>query len=142
MKIAYILIFLMSIFGINNLDAQNTISFSYNSAGGMTERKLQVIPQPGARMKRQTGLVDSTFVDFKVYPNPTNSNLNIEGPLPSDVKEGKITFLNATGQFIKSDVYSGQLKTISVAELSKGVYFMEIKFSEKEAKSYKIIVSN
>ena len=142
MKSLYILILLLSLFGISDLNAQNTIAFSYNSGGGMTERKLQVTPQQGARLNRQTVPEDSAFVNFKVYPNPTNVDLNIEGPMPSDVKEGKITILNATGQFIKSDVYSGRSKTISVADLSKGIYIMEIKFSEKDRKSYKIIVSN
>jgi len=127
---------------LNTLQSQNTIVFTYNAGGGLTERKLQV-QQQGARLNWGSNVVDSTMVDnLKVYPNPASTHLTIEGPMPVDSKTGRISFLNAGGQIVKSDTYLGELKTITVNDLANGIYFMEIEFSRKDRKSYKIIITH
>ena len=126
-----------------NLNAQeNSIVFTYDEAGNMIERKIQVV------MNGRIGKIDTKKdsikppIDFKIFPNPTNTYLNIEGDLPSDIKEAKINLLGLNGVVLKTDVYMGVLKTMNVSDLKNGLYLLEIKYSEKERSTYKIIISN
>ncbi|PBQ31634.1 hypothetical protein CNR22_07585 [Sphingobacteriaceae bacterium] len=142
MKLKLAFLFTIYLLALDNLHSQNTISFSYNAGGGLSERKLLVVPGQGAKFNYSGQTADTTFLDeIKVFPNPASTHVTIEGPIPANSKSGEIKLINATGQFIKSDNYEGQSKNISVGDLANGIYIMEIKFSDKERKSYKIIVA-
>lgn len=120
-----------------------TIVFSYDKGGNMIERKLQVMA--GARVGNFNSPIDSIQAEtlsFKVFPNPTNTSITIEGQLPSDISEAKIHLLNVGGQVLKQDLYTGQSKSLNVQDLKSGIYFLELIYSQKKKSTYKIIVTN
>ncbi len=142
MKLTRLFTLLICVFNSIVSPAQeNTIKFSYDESGNMIQRSLQVFV--GGRINRNA--IDSNFTpapNFKIFPNPTNTSLNIEGDLPEDISEAKLSLLNVNGQLLKKDIYLGQLKTINVTDLKSGMYILEVKYSEKKRNSYKIIVTN
>lgn len=123
---------------------ENTINFSYDEGGNTVERKLQVVI--GGRIGQFNTPNDSLkpyFPNgFKVYPNPTNTNLNVEGELPEGITEAQMTLFNINGQALKKEYYHGQPKAINVSDVKSGMYLLEIKYSEKKRGTYKIIVTN
>lgn len=143
MKLSYSLLFLsIFLFLALTSKAQSGIRITYDDrAGGLIERKVTVMPEAGARMGKFNTPID-TAKPFKVYPNPSNTYVRIEGALPEGVSQGEILVLNVSGQIVKTDVYSGQNKTIMVTDLKPGLYFLEIKYSKTKKNTYKIIVSN
>jgi hypothetical protein len=58
-----------------------------------------------------------------VYPNPCNSDLQIDG-----ISLSSYELVNSLGQIVKSSILDKTLETqkISVSELSNGVYFLRL----------------
>ena len=81
------------------------------------------------------GLKDSSLEEFKIYPNPSNGNFNIE--IDENLIGAKATIFNLLGQKIKAF----DLKTtITNQYLNKGIYLLEIeKGNDKTTK--KLIVN-
>lgn len=125
------------------IDAQNTLSNTYDSGGRLTERKLVVVVGGGSKFSKihEDSLAQKALSEFKVYPNPASSELNIEGELPGKSKSGTIIFLNSAGQEMFQDSYNTNKKTLDVSTFSDGIYFLEILTSEKKSISFKIIIS-
>ncbi len=126
--------------------SQTTIAFSYDAAGNMIQRQVQVIPPipPGARFaynEKDSANIDPN-VNFKIYPNPAQTFVNIEGDLPEDTKEAKWQLLNNTGQVLKTGVYDGTTQNVSVQDLIAGIYLLEIRYNKKQNSTYKIIITN
>jgi hypothetical protein len=117
-----------------------SFSYSYDAGGNMTQRQLQLIFS--SRMGRFTTADSTLLLNFKIYPNPTNQFLNIEGPLPEDVTSADVRLLNLNGQVLKTEVYTGQLKTLPVSDLNNGMYLLEINYSKEKRTTYKIIVTH
>ena len=137
-RIIFLIVFGCS--AIDTIKAQTAdIIFNYDEAGNLIQRKIQVMP--GARIGKFNTPIDSSRV-FKVYPNPSNSFVRIEGPLPEGTSQGEMSLLSITGQVLKTDVYTGQTKTLMVSDLKPGLYVLEIKYSKTQKSTYKIIVSN
>lgn len=132
----------MFIFCGHTLPAQEgTIVYTYDEGGKMIQRKIQVMQ--GGRMGKFDNPKDSTRQrEFKVFPNPTNQYLSIEGELPENSTSGEILLMNVSGQVMKKDIYSGQPKSLIVSDLKPGLYLLEIKYSKKQKSTYKIIISN
>ena len=144
MKVPIVILFI-SIWYIlpEKLNAQkqhNSIAFSYDKKGRMTQRKLQVMV--GGRIGNFDQKKDSAQRPFKVFPNPTNTSVNIEGPLPEHIDQGEVVLLNMSGQVLKTDKYTGQSKNLMVSDLNPGIYILEIRYSKDEKSVYKIIVNN
>jgi hypothetical protein len=119
-----------------------TIAFSYDENGRMIQKKIQVFQLGRFRSPYQpSDTVVEQKLDFKIYPNPTNDYLFIEGELPAGVKEAQINISNVSGQTLKSDVYTGQQKRVLVSDLVQGIYVLEMVYSKKEKNTYKIIVN-
>lgn len=120
-----------------------TISFSYDGSGNMTQRSVQVLM--GGRFGNFVTR-DSTVIppplNFKIYPNPTNAFLNIEGDLPENTQEAQVLITNMNGQVLKRDIYRGALKTIAVNDLASGAYLLNIQYSKEKKSTYKIIITN
>ena len=128
----------------NKTKAQTSVVFTYDAAGNMIERKIQVIiPIPGARLSNP---LDSTEVppplNFKIYPNPAQNYVTIEGRLPENCDEAKVQVINSTGQLLKTTTYTGDTKTVDVSDLKNGIYVLEIIYSKKQKSTYKIVVTN
>jgi hypothetical protein len=144
MKHLFFLFMVMMAMAINT-PAQTTIAFTYDAGGNMIQRQVQVVPpSPNARFNGVK--LDSTEImpplDFKVYPNPAQTIVNIEGKLPENCPEAKLQLLNVNGQVLKTGVYTGQTKQQDVSDLKSGIYFLEIIYSKKQKSTYKLIVNN
>ncbi len=127
--------------GIYHLKAQEgNIVFSYDAAGNMTQRRIQVLV--GGRIGQPQLPKDSVQRAFSVYPNPTSQYLTIEGALPENINSGDVRLLNLNGQILKTDTYTGQPKTLPVQDLKPGLYLLEVRYSKKNKSTYKIIISN
>jgi len=72
---------------------------------------------------------------LKVYPNPSNSIINIEGEHIET-----ITILNSLGQIVKVVQSTGNHNRIDVSHLVSGNYFFNIKFTDNTTENVKIIV--
>gem|GEM_PF-2471818 len=118
---------------------QGDLVFTYDAAGNIIERKIQVMAN--GRMGKFDAPKDSIY-PFKVFPNPTNQFLNIDGPLPDGKTSADVSILTINGQLVKKETYNGQAKAIPVSELKPGVYVLEIRYSKHEASTYKIIITN
>lgn len=128
------------LFFIQVFKAQDgAIGFSYDAGGNLTERRLQVMP--GGRIGKFNSPPDTLQHPFKVYPNPTSQYLSIEGALPENVSSGEISLMSINGQILRTDTYTGQLKTLPVADLKPGLYLLQISYSKKQKSTYKIIVN-
>ncbi len=143
-----IVLMLALVVGSNfSLKAQSVIAFSYDNAGNVIQRKLTVMP-PSQRPGFQSPLSHSeqkdslNQIEFKVFPNPTNDLINIEGPLPEGVVDAKLYLINNGGQVMKSDIYNGTLKQVIVNDLKPGIYYLEVNYSKKHSSNYKIIITN
>jgi endoglucanase len=73
--------------------------------------------------------------DFKIFPNPTNSKIYLDGKLESILK---VTLLNIMGAEIDL-TYDKNNHSINLEKLESGIYFINIKTFENEIYSYKII---
>jgi len=72
---------------------------------------------------------------LKVYPNPSNSIINIEGEHIET-----ITILNSLGQIVKVFQSTGNHTSIDVSHLVSGNYIFNIKFTDNTTSNVKIIV--
>ncbi len=130
-----------------NLNAQTTIAFTYDAAGNMIQRQVLVIPPiPNGGARFANTPKDSSEIapplNFKIYPNPAQTYVNIEGELPKEVSEAKWQLLSSTGQVLKTGTYNGTLQSVSVQDLKSGLYMLEILYNKKQRSTYKIVVSN
>jgi hypothetical protein len=122
---------------------QGTVLFSYDRAGNMVERKLQVLfgGRPALTKKDPHDSV-AILPSLKIFPNPTNQYLNIEGELRENFKEADVILSDLDGKVLKTEKYYGNSKTLNVTDLKSGMYLLEIRYSKKERDTYKIIVTN
>lgn len=79
--------------------------------------------------------------NFKIYPNPTTDILTIE-KATTFLEDLDWTLFNALGQEIKSAKIPAfeATRTISLADLSKGIYFYSLSSDERLIKSGKLVV--
>jgi hypothetical protein len=78
-----------------------------------------------------------TPTSFTMFPNPANDILNINSI--SDVKNTTLEILNAVGQVVKTDRLIDSNLTVSLKELSAGIYFVKLS-NEKGQSVSKLIV--
>ena len=71
----------------------------------------------------------------KVYPNPSNSMINIEGEIIE-----KITILNSMGQIVKVVPSAGSITQIDVSHFATGNYVFTIHYTNNSTENVKIIV--
>ncbi|MCS6903857.1 MAG: T9SS type A sorting domain-containing protein [Bacteroidia bacterium] len=88
--------------------------------------------------------LEDNFI-VNVYPNPTNSVLNIVGP-NSSVKSAEITILEPTGKKVEffsiKDWEAEQVKFIDIGHLPAGIYFIELTFNGTNQKLKTKIIKN
>ncbi|MBL7825861.1 MAG: T9SS type A sorting domain-containing protein [Saprospiraceae bacterium] len=80
--------------------------------------------------------------EFQLFPNPTSNQLSISLPLiPSE--RFTINVLDLSGKSIKSWIFepedAGQIISVDVSALPKGIYLLEIRFSAKQLRKKFII---
>ncbi len=75
------------------------------------------------RYRDLTSVAEENQNALRIYPNPANDVVFIEGTLPGD----EITIVNAAGQTVKQQTGTS---VISVADLSAGIYFVNVRHGE------------
>lgn len=68
---------------------------------------------------------ESTFEEFKLYPNPTNGLLNLESNLPID----EVKIYNVLGQQVMS-LLANTIE-INMSQLKQGMYFVQVEINGK-----------
>lgn len=77
------------------------------------------------------GLQAVNKVEYSVYPNPSNDFIHIE---TMDVVK-KVSILNTIGQHL----YEGNSKQVTISNLSKGMYLLQIEFENNMIVTEKIV---
>ena len=88
-----------------------------------------------------TGIETGEINHFQMYPNPASDKITIEmGGIQGGEKT--ITFYNSNGQEVRTNKYS-ELNTIDIeiSDLSKGLYFIEVKTGNGFSKTTKLVVN-
>lgn len=73
-----------------------------------------------------------------VYPNPTKAELNITKS-GSEILPEKVRIYDVSG---KEVLVAENIKTISIAHLSAGIYYVKVRFNNSSHKTFKIIKQN
>ncbi|MBU2928579.1 S8 family serine peptidase [Winogradskyella psychrotolerans] len=81
-------------------------------------------------------LNEEQLEDFKFYPNPVTSNLNIE--MPSSVNQIDVSMYNQLGQVILNQSINETSTSIDVSNLASGIYLIQFSTSGI-SKTFKII---
>jgi len=74
--------------------------------------------------------------DFKFYPNPVESQLNIA--FPSNIDDAEIVIYNQLGQVVLSKFITKNTNGLNVSSLSSGIYVMKL-LSENNSSTVKFI---
>ena len=104
---------------------------------------INIYISPGA----VTGINNETMdIEFKIYPNPTTSIINISfvNPKSQDIE---FTLVNILGQailsknFFSEEQSRNQLITLDISDTDAGIYILQIKSGNKIMHNQKIIIS-
>ena len=79
---------------------------------------------------------------FKVYPNPSYGNVNLEYDLPPDLKNVTISLFNSRGQLHTTIQLNGASRIREINHLPVGIYFMTMVAEGKVIGSDKLVVIN
>lgn len=118
-----------------NLISQNSVKFSHDAGGNMTQRYTRSM---NLRVGRTTS---DSVLSFKVYPNPTKDYVTIEGTLHND-KTALISIYDINGALLKQDSYEGVQKTIRLNGYANGIYFLELKYADRQSANYKLVITD
>jgi hypothetical protein len=66
----------------------------------------------------------STVADFTVYPNPASAFITIDAK--QNFKNASVNITNAVGQVVKSFMMNAPIQSLSVKDLSKGLYYVTV----------------
>lgn len=147
-KIITLIVFGISIFS----NAQQKITFSYDSAGNQIVRNLCISGcNPAGKsvqdIKEIEALTEDDLLKFSkedvisYYPNPVKEQLYLKWELLNDNKVSSITVYGISGQtlqtFSKTESLDNQI--ISFEQYPRGVYIIALNYSNGEQKTIKII---
>lgn len=118
-----------------NIVAQNAIKFDYDAGGNLTQRYIQVFNF------RIAPPVNDSLLTFNVFPNPSNTHINLEGGLDKDTKVAHVKLYNINGQTMLTDNYYGELRTYKFNGYPAGVYFLEVHYSRERKNTYRILIT-
>jgi hypothetical protein len=85
-----------------------------------------------------TSAIESINTDntlYRLYPNPGSDILHVE----SDRRMIKIDIYNQMGSLIKTEIVDSYSRSISIADLAKGIYLIKTTFSDNKARFNKFI---
>ncbi|WP_179319430.1 S8 family serine peptidase [Winogradskyella helgolandensis] len=81
-------------------------------------------------------LNEEQLKDFKLYPNPVTTNLNIE--MPSNVNQLEVSIYNQLGQEVLNQMITENSKSITVSGLVSGLYVIKLS-TKNSSKTFKFI---
>ncbi len=77
----------------------------------------------------QVGIEDITGSDYRIYPNPSQGELNIQ--LNETVKSAQVRVFSSDGALMLDKQFGGNLYRIDLSEMASGVYLAEIRTNQK-----------
>jgi len=113
-------------------ETSTKFKFQLISDGGVKEDGFYfddfAIYTDGEETIDDSGVEELSENDIHLYPNPTNSELNIQ--LDKSYLLDKIEITNELGQVVKTISPSTTTLSISTLELAEGIYFLNVYSSE------------
>lgn len=77
-------------------------------------------------VQNSLGVDDKTISNFKMYPNPSNSILNLK--LPQDITNGNIIVFDILGKELEGKTFEDtNFVELNISDLAKGVYLVKVK---------------
>ncbi len=73
--------------------------------------------------------------ELNIYPNPVKNNVHIDLPIATDLR---INLFDIAGKLVMSTTVHNKTNTISMKNLSKGIYFLNVKSADKSG-NFKIV---
>ncbi|HKJ79408.1 MAG TPA: carbohydrate-binding protein, partial [Prolixibacteraceae bacterium] len=108
----------------------------YVKAGEFNTNWFQVAKGPAV------GIDALTTTALKIYPNPATESITIQRPESFQGKPVNVKIFNQLGQVVKIGKYTGSaVIQISVSDLKRGVYFIELKDGNKPTLISKLIIN-
>lgn len=98
-------------------DSRNNVLFGNHDDGDFGESVAHLI----SVKSQNVGAVEGTGQCLKVYPNPTEGMLNIEGENMTSIE-----VYNAIGQCVMTQEVNGNAAQINTESLNAGIYFLRI----------------
>ncbi|MDP5202035.1 T9SS type A sorting domain-containing protein [Flavobacterium sp. DG2-3] len=133
-------------------NAQQKITFSYDSAGNQIVRNLCLsgcnpTGKSTEEVKEIEAVTDEDLLKFSkedvisYYPNPVKEQLYIKWELINDNKVSSITVYGISGQVLQnfSRTENADSQIISFGEYSRGVYLVVLNYKDGDQKTIKII---
>ncbi|MDR2085284.1 MAG: S8 family serine peptidase [Bacteroidales bacterium] len=96
---------------------------------------IESLPSDESCVTTYTGIEDYNG-SLKVYPNPSNSIINIEG---ENVKE--ITVLNSVGQLVKIVSVQDNKTSFDVSQFKSGHYIIKVLYNDDKIENIKVVVN-
>jgi len=141
------------LFGICTLsNAQQKITFSYDSAGNQIVRSLCISGcNPTGKSVEEVKEIEAVTEDdllkfskedvISYYPNPVKEQLYLKWELINENKVSSIVVYGITGQILQtfSKTESTDSQIISFEEYPRGVYLVALNYKDGEQKTIKII---
>ncbi|WP_347053609.1 T9SS type A sorting domain-containing protein [Flavobacterium olei] len=133
-------------------NAQQKITFSYDSAGNQIVRSLCLsgcnpTGKSAEEVKEIEAVTDDDLLKFSkedvisYYPNPVKEQLYIKWELINDNKVSSIVVYGISGQVLQSLSRTENIdnQIISFGEYSRGVYLVVLNYKDGDQKTIKII---
>lgn len=93
-------------------------------------------PEAISNPENTVGISEINEREVKVFPNPATSVLNIE----YDLAPYQVTLFNSVGVMVHSETSNSESLRLNVGQLTKGLYLIRIKDSEKNTISKKVLI--
>lgn len=134
-----------------SLNAQSSISYTFDKQGRMTSEKLENNYDLKYSYDKEGNIISKSVTDitgieimkisnenklFKVYPNPTNKNVTVE-VLENNFNQ-EITICDILGNVLAKKVIINSHTQFSLEGFGNGIYYLLIK-SGRETVPFKII---
>jgi|ERR1035437_249823 hypothetical protein len=136
-KDLFILIFLLcSLSALAQVQTCPQIQFTYDATGNRTQRLLVIVPcgpdpNPSGRMATTDPVTPP--MNVSVYPNPTNTTINIALSQDSLETESTLVLYDMSGKIVYSTKTSSLQSQIDVSTFDAGTYLLKITRGKKYA---------
>lgn len=93
----------------------------------------KILPRDINDIQTTSGTDEITNTNFKLYPNPTNSILNIEiSDYTLHENDLQVKLYDVTGKEVYTSVINKQKLNLDLSYLEKGIYFIQINIDDKK----------
>jgi len=111
-----------------------------NAAIGDHEYEFLPLPLPRPIVSGSISQMDMSAESMNIYPNPTESLINIEFVL-TDLEDASLTIYDATGKVVRSMMIENLVEVVSldVSDFAEGMYIATLKTANGSVQSGKFI---